>query len=395
VLGPTVFANPAVTQYLNITLVDVGQMGNIPDFLRTLALILVVFTGTFNLSMNVFKKYSDVSLNMAVAGVIFNTIFMGVFAHLIFGFDLVFSFLLGAVIGGTGSEVVFAFEKALSGSRNVLAILKVESILNSPLVVVFPILILDLMVVQPGSMIDPMKYASQFWLMVAAGVGTGLIIGYGISKLMGKMLKEYSVLLVLSVALLTFALAESVGGSGILAVAVCGLITGNMAFKHREEVTKFDDYFYEMLRISVFTLLGAQVMLSLTMEDFMLSLLFFALLFLSRPLFVIPILGRRRKSMTRKDVLILSLVGPKGIAAAAMAPLVTTAMAALGQPDVAAKAMNIIFLVIMLSVLSSTIVTKLVSGRGGRRSRARPGGGPGGGEDRGPAVPERPESIAA
>ncbi|RLJ08897.1 MAG: hypothetical protein DRP15_04430, partial [Candidatus Aenigmatarchaeota archaeon] len=46
-LGPTVFANPWVQQYMNITLVDINAMGGIPDFLRVLALILIVFTGTF------------------------------------------------------------------------------------------------------------------------------------------------------------------------------------------------------------------------------------------------------------------------------------------------------------------------------------------------------------
>ena len=360
-LGPTVFSNPAVTQYINITLVDVNQMGNIPDFLRTLALILVVFTGTFNLSIKTFKRFSDVSLNMALTGVVFNTVFLGFFASFLFGLDMTFSLLLGAVLGGTGSGAVFAFEKALFRNRKALTILKVESILNSPLTILFPMLFLDLLALQPGSLFEPLKYANQFWLMIVAGVGTGLITGYGSAKILGKTLREYTVLLFLSIALITFAMAEVVGGSGILAVAVCGLITGNMTFRHREDVREFDDYFYEMLRISVFTLLGAQVYLMMSFQAFLLAFLFFLLMFFSRPLFVIASLGKERYKMSRKDLLLMGFIAPRGIAAAAMAPIVTSAMLALGKPEAAGLVINMIFLMILFSVLFSTVVGKILS----------------------------------
>jgi cell volume regulation protein A len=371
VLGPTVFANPAVTQYLNITLVDVGQMGNIPDFLRILALILVVFTGTFNINMKTFKKYSGVSIRLALFGVIFNMLFLGFFAYLIFGFDLVFALLLGAILGGTGDAAVFAFKKVLSKSRGAFNVMSLESILNSPVSVVLPILILDIIALQAGGEIEPLKYMNQFWLNVAAGAGTGIIIGYGISKLMGKMLKEYSVLLMLSIALVTFALAESVGGSGILAVAVCGLITGNMAFKHREDVRRFDDYFYEMLRISVFTLLGAMVSFSMDLAQLQAALLFFGLMTLARPLFVIPTLGSIRYDISRRDLLILCFVGPKGIETAAMAPIVAAAMTGLGNQAAATQILNITVLMILLSSLFSTIAGKALSSD--RFFRDRPG----------------------
>jgi NhaP-type Na+/H+ or K+/H+ antiporter len=36
VLGPTVFMNPFVMQYVNITLVDVTAMGSVPEGLQTI-----------------------------------------------------------------------------------------------------------------------------------------------------------------------------------------------------------------------------------------------------------------------------------------------------------------------------------------------------------------------
>jgi len=362
--SPTVFTHPLVTQYITIELVDVGAMGNIPDFLRLLALILVVFTGTFNLNFRIFKRYSAVSLKMALVGVLFNTVFLGIIVHLMFGIGLIFAMLLGAVISGTGSGVIFAFECALSKSRKALTILKVESIFNSPISVLVPLIFLDLVCMTPGALIEPIKYLSQFWLMVTAGVGTGLLIGLSVSRIFRGMLREYSSLFLFAIALITYALALGVGGSGILAVAVCGLVAGNFAFSgkgEKEKIIRFEDQLSETLRISVFTLLGAQVTLLFGLQEFILILLFFLLVVLLRPIFLLSVMGNLRKKFSRMDIVLMSFIAPRGLPAAAMIPIVATAVIAAGQPAAADLMVNIVFMVILLSVLGSTIVAKIGS----------------------------------
>lgn len=358
VMGPTVFANPAISSFLNFSLVDVTAMGSVPDFLRVLALILIVFTGAFNLSFGAFKKFSNVSVNLAIAGVIFNTIVLGIVAHLMLGIDWVYSFLLSAVISGTGTGVLLAFENVLSKSRKAVAILKIESIFNAPLTVLLPIIFLDLVVIQPGALLEPMKYMSQFWLMVASGVGTGIIIGLAASKVMKGMLRQYTPLLLLALALITYTLAENIGGSGMLAVAVAGLLAGNLVFREKKEVRAFEDQLSEMLRISVFTLLGAQITFSLTLEQTLMAAVFFAAVFLFRPIFVFPTLGKElRAELSRKEMMLLSFVAPRGLAAAAMAPIVATVLIGIGQPVIANFMLNVIFLIVLLSVLFSSIVS--------------------------------------
>jgi cell volume regulation protein A len=366
-LGPTLYLNPAVTGYISTTLVDVSQMGNVPDFLRTLALIMVVFTGTFNLGLRAFKRFGNMAVNIAIVGVIFNTLVMGLIANMFFGFDIVYSFLMAAVVSGTCTSVVFAFEDSLKGARKALNVIKVESILNSPLSVLLPVIFLDLVAIAPGAIIEPMKYLSQFWVMIAVGVGAGLIVGLGISRILKGMLKEYTPLMLFAVALVTYALAENVGGSGMLAVAVCGLIAGSHIRQNDTEVQKFDDHLSEMLRISVFTLLGAQVTLLIGMEEFLVILLFFLIMFFIRPVFLFPVLGKGKKDFDRREFLIMSFITPRGLSAAAMAPIVAGALIAAGSPDVAGRVMNIIFLVIMLSVIFSTAAALLVG-----RIRERP-----------------------
>jgi cell volume regulation protein A len=356
ILGPTVYLNPVVQQYISISLVDVGLMGNIPDFLRILALILVVFTSMFNLGLRAFRRVGNMALNIALAGVVFNTLVMGLVANLIFGFDLVYSFILAAVLAGTGTGVIFAFESALKGARKALNIVKVESILNSPLSVLMPFLLLDILILNSGDVLEPMRYLSTFWMMIAVGAGTGLILGLSVTRIFKGMLKQYTPLMLFSVALITYALAENVGGSGMLAVAVAGLIAGNFMRKRDEEIQNFDDHLSEMLRISVFTLLGAQVTLFLDMTEFLYILIFFLIMFFIRPVFLFPVLGKERKRFSREDFLVMSFITPRGLSAAAMAPIVAVWLIGAGFDAMAGRIMNIIFMVILLSVMFSTIV---------------------------------------
>ncbi len=339
-------------------LIFVSEMGAIPDFLRILALILIVFTGTFNLSFRTFKRFSNVAIKLAVIGVAFNTIIFGSAAHFIFGLDWVYAFLLGAIVSGTGYCVVATLGGGSKELKRPTDVLKIESIFNSPLTVLVPVIFLDFVMIQPGALFDPLRYATQFWEMMAVGVGTGIIIGLVISKFLKGVLTEYKPLFMIAIALITYALAENVGGSGMLAVAVCGLIVGNLTFPKKEETKHFEDHFSEMLRISVFTLLGAQIILYFEATQFLLSFLFFLLIFLSRPIFVIPSLGEKlRTELNRREMALISLAAPRGLAAAAMAPIAVTILIAAGQTAIANEILNIIFYVIMFSIVASSLVT--------------------------------------
>jgi cell volume regulation protein A len=262
-LGPTIWKNPFISQYIDLSIVDVGAMSVVPDFLRTLALVLIVFTGAFNLNFSELKRIADVSVNLAFSLVILNTIVLGAASKMIFSLPWIPALLIGAILSGTDASVVFTFEESLKDYSKSLTVLKVESILNSPLSVIIPILFLDLIELSPGEVLTPSLYISQFWQMVVAGIGSGIVIGLVMSKIITRMVEEYSGLTISSIALLTFGLSEQVGGSGMLGVAFAGFIIGNFAFPHKERVREFQSEFSDLLRISVFTLLGAQVFLDL------------------------------------------------------------------------------------------------------------------------------------
>ena len=109
-----------------------------------------------------------------------------------------------------------------------------------------------------------------------------------------------------------------------------------------------------MLRISVFTLLGAQIMLDLNPLLLLVEFLFALLVFVVRPIFVNYLARGVRDETGFEGFTLLQLAAPRGIASAAMAPI-----AALAVGDT--LIMNIVFMVIFFSVLFSTITANLVS----------------------------------
>jgi cell volume regulation protein A len=364
-LGPTVFSNPIVTQYIHLEMVDVSQMGVIPDFFRILALVLMVFVGTFNLKFSIFKKFSGPSLRLAFGGVILNTIFVGFVANLMFGFDLVLGMLIGAVLGGTDYSVLYVFERAFSKSKNALTILKVESIFNDPAGVLVVILALTMLTISPGAQLEPIKYLSEFWMMITVGVGTGLLVGLGAGYVIKQTRKEYMPLMFFAIALVTYALSVGVGGEGMTAVAVCGLVAGNFSFGEKKEeklsIMRFEDQFSELLRIAVFTLLGAQVALVMGLGELALILVFFTFVVLFRPLFVLLMIWKRRSEFSRREILVMGFVAPRGVAGAALIPIVTAAVVTMGRPEIAARMFNVTFIVIMLSIIFGTIVVRIAA----------------------------------
>lgn len=350
--GPTIWKNPAVVQYIQLTIVDVDAMSVVPDFLRTLALVLIVFTGAFNLRFSELKKVSDVSIKLAFLVVVLNTIVLGIIAKFIFSLGIVPALLIGAIISGTDVSVVVTFEDVLKKHANILTTLKMESIINSPLSVLIPFLFLDFLRSAPGAVLEPGIYLSKFWLMIVAGVGGGLVIGLAVTKILDRMLKEYTSLLIFSLALLTYGLVEAVGGSGMLAAAVSGCIIGNTAFAHKKAAKEFHSEISDMLRIAIYTLLGAQVFLDLNPMLILAEIIFVLFVFAVRPIFVTFLIGDIEADY--EGTTLLKWVAPRGISAAAMAPIVAIA---LGDQRI----MNIVFMVIFFSVLFSTITAHLVS----------------------------------
>lgn len=343
-----------------LNLVDINLMGDIPDFLRTLALIIIVFAASFHLKMETFKRVSRISLRLSFGGFFFTTLFMGLCAHILFGLPPIISLLLGAIIGGTSSAAISTFRGTLKKEEHVFDILTVESIFSDPLTVLVPMLLLTIIA---GEVTSSTFMISAFWQMIAAGVGTGVVVGLAAAEVFERSQKELSPITSFAIAMITYALASNVGGSGILAVAIAAIIIGNLNIPHKELIGEFEDSFSIMLTISVFTLLGAQISLFLSPALMFSEAIFLALLiFFARPIFTIIALTRTDTNLA--DTLLIAFTGPRGVASAAMAAMPLMLFTQKGLDSLIPYGNLILlttFLVILFTMLSSTIAGILFS----------------------------------
>ena len=152
---------------------------------------------------------------------------------------------------GTSPDVVLSMLK--NEKHKIVEFLRIESIINTPLTVLMPFILLDLyntLNLQEVIFSKLLEQLKPFITQFVVGIGAGVLIGLIISKVMKKAYSEtLSPLALVTAALLTYILAENLGGNGVLAVTVMGLLFGNFYVKQKEQLYSFSTIFENSLLI--------------------------------------------------------------------------------------------------------------------------------------------------
>ena len=130
-------------------------------------------------------------------------------------------------------------------------------------------------------------------------------------KFYSKVLSPVSLL---ASALITYVLAEGLGGSGILAVTALGLFFGNIYIKEKETLKTFGNFLSNTFEILVFVLLG--LMLSLPLQWlFYVKVLVIFILYMAVRYFGVMFVFRKSK-LSHNERLFIALNSSKGVATA-------------------------------------------------------------------------------
>jgi NhaP-type Na+/H+ or K+/H+ antiporter len=235
---------------------------------------------------------------------------------LIFGVKSIFlALIFASLMAGTSPAVVLSMFKDVK--NKVFEFLSLESLINTPLVVLIPFIILDLKNVLKDELIIA-TFIDQFVPLLqqfVVGIGSGVLIGLIMFKFMKK---AYSVVLsplaVITSALLAYIIAENLNGNGVLAVTSMGLLFGNVYLKQKFQLREFASVFSNSLEILVFVLIGLIVSLPLSIDFFIRSIVLFILYLGIRYLSII--FSLRGMDFTMKEKIFMSLNVQKGIAVA-------------------------------------------------------------------------------
>lgn len=349
-------------RYKGVQLIAFDYRSNILIGLAIFALALIVFDGASRFKL---KEFDAVSLAALKLSIIFLLVNMVVLAALTFfiikGISPLLAILFAAAMSGTSPSAVTI---ALKGVKTkIFQFLEVESILNTPLAVLIPFLVLDLLRGLPSNGDIFAQLGAQvvpFLQLFITGIGVGILVGLIIFKVFSRIYHPtLSPLTIITAALVTYVAAEHLGGNGVLAVTTLGLFFGNVYLKHKIKIKEFSEIFSTFLEILVFILIGFIIqinfknILSREAVSFLVISLTLFVAFLGVRLFSV-IVSFGKKHFTPGEKLYMTLNVPKGIAVAVVALTLITSIVYPGMDYI----FNLMLAFLVYSIVLSAIVTR-------------------------------------
>lgn len=319
-----------------------------------LALVMIIFDSASRISLKKFDTFSLKALWLSLMFLFLNLIFLTFFVMTIFKVkSVIFALVFSALMSGTDPAVVLTMMK--NANQKVFEILKLESLLNTPLVVLLPFILLELNSTLSGQVIitTVVDQIPALLQQIVVGTGAGVLVGMVVFKFMRRWYSDtLSPLAIVTAALLTYTIAENMGGSGVLAVTVMGLLFGYVHLKEKIQLQGFALIFSNSLEILVFVLIGMVITFPISLDFFVRSAVLFVAYILIR--FFAILITFRGTDLTRGERFFMALNVQKGIAVAVV--VFSLANIGFGEMEII---FNLAIVFMLYSILLSTIVLRL------------------------------------
>jgi cell volume regulation protein A len=311
----------------------------------SVALGLILFDGGLRTRLATFRNVLAPAGMLATVGVLITMALTAPVAVWALQLNWSEGLLVGAVMASTDAAAVFFLlhAKGLRLRPRVSATLEVESGINDPFAIFLTIVLVEILL-----------SGSKSWSAIAALLAEKAIIGGFLGWLGGRAMVLVLNRLVLpqgmhapfvaTGALVTFGLAESLHGSGFLAVYIAGLIVGNHETRAHNIIVTFLDAATWLAQIAMFVLLGLLAWPDRLPQRLLPALaVALVLMLIARPAAVLICLAPFRFSFREK--LFISWVGLRGAVSVFLASIPML----VGLPG-AHFYFDVAFVVVMLSL---------------------------------------------
>ncbi len=325
------------------------------DFLTAigfLALAIIVFDSTSHFKLKEVDSFSSKVLKLSVVFTILTMVIFPLFTKLFFpelGWLAILIFA-ASMCGTCPSVILPLFGKS---ANKIIKSLEIESIINTPITVILPLLILEFNNSPTTGATMLAMFGKAIFLKIIIGLGTGLFLGIILLKLIKKnYAKSMGSVILLAIAIFSYVLAESLGGNGILAVTTLGLIFGNGFLKDKETIYNTSSTFSISLEILVFVLIGFLIKLDTDYLFWIRAIILFCFYLIVR--YIAIHITYYKGNETTKEKIFMALTAPKGIPAAVVAfALVGVAI------DGISVVLDLMIAFILISIVVAAISTKL------------------------------------
>lgn len=312
--------------------------------LCTIALIYIMFYGGFGTNWKMAKPVAVKATVLSTLGVVLTALLTGVFCFIVLKFSWLEGLLIGSVIASTDAASVFSILriKKLNLVDGLASLLEIESGSNDPVSYMMTTILLSIMSAKNGTHLGVLIFSQIFF---------GIFFGFLIGMLAALLLRKFSfesneshMILVVGIAMASYAIPTMLGGNGFLSVYITGIILGNSPINGKVELVHFFDGITGMMQILLFFILG---LLSFPSQIPRILLIAVAialfLTFVGRPLVVFLLMTPFRVPF--KQQLLISWSGLRGAASIVFA-ILTVISPAYTKYDI----FHIVFCIALLSV---------------------------------------------
>ncbi|MFA9479738.1 potassium/proton antiporter [Phycisphaerales bacterium AB-hyl4] len=319
----------------------------VANFVGTIALAYILFSGGLDTSWQNIRPVLWRGLTLSTLGVLITALLLGLFVWLVLDFSFTASLLLAAIVSSTDAAAVFSVlrSRAVSLKGKLRPLLELESGSNDPMAIFLTIGLIQLLTVPDASWLALLpSFLLQMSLGTAIGLGTGSLASLVLNRIRLDYEGLYPVLS-MSIVVMVFGLAETVGGNGFLAVYLCGIVLGNHDFIHKRSLMRFHDGLGWLMQISMFLVLGLLVFpsqLPTVIGSGLLVSVF--LMFVARPIAVY--IGLWRSQFDLRERTLVAWTGLRGAV-----PIVLATFPLLAGYPQSELIFNIVFFVVLTSVL--------------------------------------------
>ena len=348
------FSVPVILVALGIGIVCGGDILGLWPFddvevtrrIADLVLVFILFHGGFGLERRSVRPVAVAAGGLATWGVLITSLVAFLALRFLFRWPAEPAGLVSVILSSTDATATFSILRRQPLPEKLASTLEVESASNDPMAILLTVLAVEGLSGHTGHAgwwFLP-KCAWQFAAGPLLGWGMGLL-GVGLFNRLKPAERGHYYVLFVALVLMTYGVAESVRGSGMLAVFVAGYVMGNHPFVYRQCIKHFSAALSTLANIGMFILLG---LLASPKEFGGLWLdgvvLFVALSLLARPAAVW--LGTAGMRIPWREKTFMSWAGLRG----AVPIVLATYPAAAGLPH-GQEVFNLVFFTVILSMV--------------------------------------------
>ena len=279
----------------------------------SIALAVILFTGGLGTRVHDIRVCWGPALMLAMLGVVITAAVVGLSIWLL-GVSLLVALLLGAVVGSTDAAATFLLlqGRGIKLKGRVMETIVVESGLNDPMAIFLTIVLVSF--VDAGGAELSWELGAAFVMQLGVGAAAGLLGGLTLAWLINRLALASGLfaVLALSGAMALFGGTQLIGGSGYLAVYLCGVILmDRLSGLRREELNITHGSLAWLSQILMFLMLGLLVIPHQFRGEVLHAAgIAFILIFIARPLAVAICLAPFRFSLNER--LFIAWVGLRG-----------------------------------------------------------------------------------